>query len=108
VQEGGGQFVQLVWRRPREMTAMLRTSTTAMTATTRKITKKTMIYSEVAHKIHMKPASVKAAIEGILTLAAVECKKHGSFKLAGMWKLSIKNKKLRGFATKKFEKTCRA
>ena len=96
MQEGGGQFVQLVWRRPREMTAMLRTSTTAMTATTRKITKKTMIYSEVAHKIHMKPASVKAAIEGILTLAAVECKKHGSFKLAGMWKLSINKLKVEG------------
>ena len=83
-------------------------ATKAMRTSTTGKMKKRPIYSEVAQRINMKPASVKAAIEGILTLAAAECKKHGSFKVAGMLKLSLKKKKLNvGMLKKLKDKCCR-
>merc|ERR1711918_137052 len=49
-------------------------------------------YSAVAESAGLKPKDVKDAVEGILTLAAEQMKKSGSFKLGGMlnWKLKVR------------------
>ena len=47
-------------------------------------------YSAVAESAGLKPKDVKGAVEGILTLAAEQMKKAGSFKLAGMLNLKLK------------------
>merc|ERR1719231_774840 len=47
-------------------------------------------YSAVAESAGLKPKDVKSAVEGILTLAAEQIKKAGSFKLAGMLNLKLK------------------
>merc|ERR1712178_306661 len=47
-------------------------------------------YSSVAESTGLKPGDVKAAVEGLMGLAAAEVKKSGSFKLAGMLNLKLK------------------
>merc|ERR1712244_112569 len=49
-----------------------------------------MGYNAVAESAGLKPKDVKSAVEGILTLAAEQMKKSGSFKLAGMLNLKLK------------------
>merc|ERR1711924_536955 len=49
-------------------------------------------YSSVAESIGLKPKDVKAAVEGLLGLAAAQMKKIGSFKVAGMLNLKLKVK----------------
>merc|ERR1719487_462278 len=49
-------------------------------------------YSSVAETMGLKPKEVKAAVEGILGLAAAQIKKNGSFKVAGMLNLKLKVK----------------
>merc|ERR1711924_470746 len=49
-------------------------------------------YSAVAESIGLKPKDVKAAVEGLLGLAAAQMKKIGSFKVAGMLNLKLKVK----------------
>merc|ERR1719446_1833252 len=38
----------------------------------------------------LKPKDVKAAVEGLLALAAAQLKKNGSFKVAGMLNMKLK------------------
>merc|ERR1719397_2389254 len=52
-------------------------------------------YSSVAETMGLKPKDVKAAVEGLLGLAAVQIKKNGAFKLAGMLNLKLKVKPAR-------------
>ena len=47
-------------------------------------------YSNVAESVGLKPKDVKAAVEGLLGLAAAQVKKNGSFKMAGMLNLKLK------------------
>jgi nucleoid DNA-binding protein len=47
-------------------------------------------YGAVAESAGLKPKDVKGAVEGILSLAAEQMKKSGSFKLAGMLNLKLK------------------
>merc|ERR1712100_986924 len=47
-------------------------------------------YSAVAESAGLKPKEVKGAVEGVLSLAAEQMKKSGSFKLAGMLNLKLK------------------
>merc|ERR1712146_623222 len=47
-------------------------------------------YSSVAETMGLKPKDVKAAVEGLLGLAAAQIKKNGSFKVAGMLNLKLK------------------
>merc|ERR1712025_972062 len=49
-------------------------------------------YSSVAETMGLKPKDVKAAVEGLMGLAAAQIKKNGSFKLAGMLNLKLKVK----------------
>merc|ERR1711981_397811 len=49
-------------------------------------------YSAVAESMGLKPKDVKAAVEGLLGLAAAQIKKNGSFKVAGMLNLKLKVK----------------
>merc|ERR1719230_2226946 len=49
-------------------------------------------YSSVAETMGLKPKDVKATVEGLLGLAAVQIKKNGSFKAAGMLNLKLKVK----------------
>merc|ERR1719389_593274 len=49
-------------------------------------------YSSVAETMGLKPKDVKAAVEGLLGLAAAQIKKTGSFKVAGMLNLKLKVK----------------
>merc|ERR1711959_461274 len=49
-------------------------------------------YSSVDETMGLKPKDVKAAVEGLLGLAAVQIKKNGSFKVAGMLNLKLKVK----------------
>merc|ERR1719456_2073692 len=49
-------------------------------------------YSSVAESMGLKPKDVKAAVEGLLGLAAAQLKKNGSFKVAGMLNLKLKVK----------------
>merc|ERR1719484_496148 len=47
-------------------------------------------YSSVAESMGLKPKDVKAAVEGLLGLAAAQIKKNGSFKVAGALNLKLK------------------
>merc|ERR1712007_62595 len=49
-------------------------------------------YSSVAEKAGLKPKDVKAAVEGLLGVAADQLKKNGSFKLGGVLNLKLKKK----------------
>merc|ERR1719439_213211 len=49
-------------------------------------------YSSVAESMGLKPKDVKAAVDGLLGLAAAQIKKNGSFKVAGMLNLKLKVK----------------
>merc|ERR1712100_323930 len=50
------------------------------------------VYSSVAEGMGLKPKDVKAAVESVLGLAAVQLKQHGSFKVANMLNLKLKVK----------------
>merc|ERR1711981_624819 len=52
-------------------------------------------YSAVAESMGLKPKDVKAAVDGLLGLAAAQIKKNGSFKVAGMLNLKLKVKPAR-------------
>merc|ERR1740115_706641 len=62
----------------------------------------TAAYSSVAESTSLKAKDVKAAVEGIIAVAAAELKKNGSFKIAGM--LNMKLKKKAAAAREKFLK----
>merc|ERR1719440_175354 len=49
-------------------------------------------FSAVAEATGLKPKDVKAAIEGVIELAAGELKKTGSFKFGGALNLKLKKK----------------
>merc|ERR1712151_817721 len=49
-------------------------------------------YSSVAESAGLKPKDVKAAVEGLLGVAADQLKKNGSFKLGGVLNLKLKKK----------------
>merc|ERR1711862_724588 len=49
-------------------------------------------YSAVAETTGLKPKDVKGAVEGLLTLAAAELKKAGSFKIGAVLNLKLKTK----------------
>merc|ERR1711996_15483 len=49
-------------------------------------------YSAVAETTGLKPKDVKGAVEGLLTLAAAELKKAGSFKIGAVLNLKLKSK----------------
>merc|ERR1711988_490526 len=69
------------------MGAMKASKTGAMTASG--------VYSSVAEGMGLKPKDVKAAVDGLLGLAAAQVKKNGSFKVAGMLNLKLKVKPAR-------------
>merc|ERR1711865_694564 len=52
----------------------------------------TAAYGAVAGSTGLKAKDVKAAVEGIMTVAAAELKKNGSFKVAGALNLKLKKK----------------
>merc|ERR1712094_155613 len=52
----------------------------------------TAVYSSVAESTGLKAKDVKAAVEGIIEVAAGELKKNGSFKLAGALNTKLKKK----------------
>merc|ERR1719386_683920 len=52
----------------------------------------TAMYSAVAEANGVKAKDVKAAIEHVVNIAATEMKKTGSFKLAGLLNMKLKNK----------------
>merc|ERR1712193_268873 len=62
----------------------MKTSGSSMTATA--------VYSSVAEKAGLKAKDVKAAVEGLIEVAAGELKKTGNFKLAGALNLKLKKK----------------
>merc|ERR1719214_161953 len=49
-------------------------------------------YSSVAESAGLKPKDVKAAVEGLLSVAADQLKKNGSFKFGGVLNLKLKKK----------------
>merc|ERR1712072_115860 len=49
-------------------------------------------YSSVAESVGLKPKDVKAAVEGLVAVAADQLKKNGSFKVGGMLNLKLKKK----------------
>merc|ERR1711982_115980 len=49
-------------------------------------------YASVAETTAMKPKDVKAAVEGLLAVAAEQLKKNGSFKFGGVLNLKLKKK----------------
>merc|ERR1712110_53922 len=49
-------------------------------------------YSAVAETAGLKPKDVKAAVEGLLGVAADQLKKNGSFKFGGILNLKLKKK----------------
>merc|ERR1712110_999803 len=49
-------------------------------------------YSSVAESVGLKPKDVKAAVEGLVAVAADQLKKNGSFKVAGCLNLKLKKK----------------
>merc|ERR1712003_516481 len=49
-------------------------------------------YSAVVESAGLKSKDVKAAVEGLLAVAAAQLKKQGSFKVAGFVNLKLKNK----------------
>merc|ERR1719230_2554109 len=52
----------------------------------------TAAYGSVAETTGLKTKEVKAVMEGLMTLAAEELKKNGSFKLAGALNMKLKKK----------------
>eukprot|EP00929_Paragymnodinium_shiwhaense_P017826 TRINITY_DN1275_c0_g1_i6.p2 TRINITY_DN1275_c0_g1~~TRINITY_DN1275_c0_g1_i6.p2 ORF type:complete len:115 (-),score=51.97 TRINITY_DN1275_c0_g1_i6:139-483(-) len=52
----------------------------------------TAVYSSVAETTGLKSKDVKAAVEGIIEVAAAELKKTGQFKLAGALNMKLKKK----------------
>merc|ERR1712185_247058 len=66
------------------MGAMKATKTGALTAAG--------AYGSVAESMGLKAKDVKAAVEGLMVLAAAQLKKSGSFKVAGMLNLKLKVK----------------
>merc|ERR1712028_150934 len=52
----------------------------------------TAAYGAVAESTGLKAKDVKAAVEGIMTVAAAELKKNGSFKVAGALNLKLRKK----------------
>merc|ERR1712166_1204901 len=48
--------------------------------------------AEVAEKTWVKGKDVKAVVEAVMGVAVSELKKNGSFKLAGMMNMKLKNK----------------
>merc|ERR1712066_596000 len=50
------------------------------------------VYSTVAETMGLKPKDVKAAVEGLVAVAADQLKKNGSFKVGGMLNLKLKKK----------------
>ena len=62
-------------------------------------------YRSVAKTVGVKPKNVKAAVEGLLGLAAAQLKTNGTFKLAGKLNLKLKvkpaSKTVKVFPTKK-------
>merc|ERR1712046_153454 len=49
-------------------------------------------YSSVAESVGLKPKDVKAAVEGLVAVAADQLKKNGSFKIGGMLNLKLKKR----------------
>merc|ERR1739838_1278944 len=49
-------------------------------------------YSAVAESLGLKAKDVKAAVDGIMTVASEQLKKNGSFKLGGSLNLKLKKK----------------
>merc|ERR1712099_150841 len=49
-------------------------------------------YVSVAETTSMKPKDVKAAVEGLLAVAAEQLKKNGSFKIGGCLNMKLKKK----------------
>merc|ERR1739849_31040 len=52
-------------------------------------------YSSVAETVGLKPKDVKAAVEGLIAVAADQLKKNGSFKVGGAVNLKLKSKPAR-------------
>merc|ERR1711976_1092350 len=52
----------------------------------------TAVYSSVAETTGLKSKDIKAAVEGIIEVAAAELKKTGQFKLAGALNMKLKKK----------------
>merc|ERR1711977_358982 len=52
----------------------------------------TAVFQKVAETTGLKTKDTKAVVEALMTVAASEVKKSGSFKLAGMLNLKLKNK----------------
>jgi len=52
----------------------------------------TAVYGSVAESTGLKSKDVKAAVEGIIEVAAAELKKTGQFKLAGALNMKLKKK----------------
>merc|ERR1712146_450637 len=55
----------------------------------------TQAYGSIAETTGLKSKDVKAVVEGIVTVAADQLKKNGSFKLAGLLNLKLKEKPAR-------------
>merc|ERR1712232_336112 len=55
----------------------------------------TQAYGSIAETTGLKSKDVKAVVEGIVTVAADQLKKNGSFKLAGALNLKLKRKPAR-------------
>merc|ERR1711907_512725 len=55
----------------------------------------TQAYGSIAETTGLKSKDVKAVVEGIVTVAADQLKKNGSFKLAGALNLKLKKKPAR-------------
>merc|ERR1712093_893406 len=66
------------------MKAMRKAKAGAMTATA--------VFQKVAETTGLKTKDTKAVVDALMTVAASEVKKSGSFKLAGMLNLKLKNK----------------
>ena len=64
-------------------------------------------YRSVAKTVGVKPKNVKAAVEGLLGLAAAQLKTNGTFKVAGMLNLRLKvkpaSKTVKVFPTKEIK-----
>merc|ERR1711904_395465 len=52
----------------------------------------TSVYSSVAETTGLKTGQVKGAVEAMMSVAVEQVKKSGSFKLAGMLNMKLKNK----------------
>merc|ERR1712124_221451 len=50
------------------------------------------VYSAVAESIGLKPKEVKGAVEGMVSLAAQQLKKNGTFKIGNVLNLKLKSK----------------